>query len=83
MPGKPGSVNPSGHYELRDHPTLDGLVVIWWCPVTGQASPSNMTLGKERIPLLAEACADWELAQVPPPRQAGGGLRAVRDDGTV
>jgi hypothetical protein len=82
MGGKHNSVNPSGHYELRDHPTLEGLVVIWWCPEVGPPDPTNMTLGAERIPLLAEACAEWELAQVPPPRP-GGGLRVVREDGAL
>lgn len=83
MGGKPGSVNPPGRYEIREHPTLDGLVVIWWLPETGPPSPTNITLGAERVPLMAEALAEWELGRsVPPPRRAGG-LRAVRDDGTV
>lgn len=44
-----------GHYEIRDHPSLAGLVVIWWCPAAGVPGPTNMTLGAERVPLLAEA----------------------------
>ena len=83
MGGKPGSVNPPGRYELRDHPSLGGLVDIWWCPVDGPAAQTNMTLGAERVSLLAEALAEWEMAHhaVPEPRR--GGLRAVTDDGTV
>lgn len=46
---------PPGRYEVRDHPSLHGLVVIWWLPEDGPPSATNMTLGAERVPLLAEA----------------------------
>jgi hypothetical protein len=75
-----------GRYEVRDHPTLKDLVVIWWLPASGAPSPTNITLGPSAVPLLAAALADWELTHaVPPPRPAPrpGQLRAVQDDGTV
>jgi len=50
---------PPGHYEVRDHPSLGGLVVIWWVPAAGPPSATNMTLGVERVPLLAEALARY------------------------
>jgi hypothetical protein len=77
-------VNPTGHYELRDHPTLAGLVALWWCPNTGPATPSNINFAQERIPLLAEALAEWELSHtVPPPRHEPGRLRIVGEDGSI
>ena len=30
-------------------------MVIWWVPAAGPPSATNMTLGVERVPLLAEA----------------------------
>jgi len=76
-----------GRYEVRDHPTLKDLVVIWWLPASGAPTPTNMTLGPSAVPLLAAALADWELTHaVPQPRSAQprpGQLRAVQDDGTV
>jgi hypothetical protein len=60
---------------------LKNLVDIWWCPANGPAAKTNMTLAADRIARLAEACAEWELANIPPPRH--GGLRTVTDDGAV
>jgi hypothetical protein len=48
-----------GHYELHWHPTLADLVVIWWHPAAGIPSATNMTLGVERVPLMAKAMATW------------------------
>ncbi len=76
-------VEPTGRYELREHPSVKGLVNVFWHPNTGAADPRPLlTLGEPAVPLLAEALAAWELAHsVPPPRH--GGLRAVKDDGAV
>ena len=77
-------VEPTGHYELRDNPSLTGLVDIWWCPVKGTPARTNMTLAEDRVPLMAEAIADWELTHTvepnPEPKRAAGGLRLVQDD---
>jgi hypothetical protein len=77
-------VEPAGHYELRDSASLTGLVEVWWCPVNGTPAKTNMTLGEDRVMLMAEAFADWELRHVdkpdPEPKRAAGGLRIVRDD---
>jgi hypothetical protein len=70
------SAEARGRYELRPHPSIEGLVVIWWLPVNGLSQPTNMTLGAEAVPLLAEALADYELAHAgPPPHRVQ--LRAV------
>jgi hypothetical protein len=86
MAGKRGT-EPPGHYELRDHPQIKGLIGIYWHPDRGPADARPfITIGPGAIPLLAEALADWELNhhEVPQPRQeAGPGLRAVTDDGEI
>jgi hypothetical protein len=65
------SAEAAGHYEVRPHPSLKDLVVIWWCPVDGITTPTNITLGVQRVPMLAEALADYELANTePPPHRA-------------
>jgi len=70
------SAEAAGRYELRPHPSLDGLVVIWWLPTVGPPGPTNITLGVERVPLLAEALAEYELAHAEPPAHRAQ-LRAV------
>jgi hypothetical protein len=77
------SAEAQGRYEVREHPTLDGLVVIWWLPATGTPSPTNMTLGQDRLPLMAEALADYELRHAEPEVRRAAGLRVVREDGAV
>lgn len=75
-----------GSYEVRPHPTLKGLVVIWWLPAAGAPSPTNMTLGAEAVPLLAAALADYELAHIeapPHPDQPVTRLRVVGEDGVI
>jgi hypothetical protein len=72
-----------GRYELRPHPSLKDLVVIWWLPASGPPSPTNMTLGPSAVPLLAAALADWELSHAVPSPRPPTQLRAVQDDGTV
>jgi hypothetical protein len=79
----PGSVRPGDRYELRDHPSLGGLVVVWWCPQDGTPQRTNITLGGDRVPLLAAALADWELAHHRPVPRPRPGLRAVTEDGAV
>jgi hypothetical protein len=77
-------VEPEGHYEVRDHASVTGLVVIWWKPSDGPPSPTNMTLGLDRVPLLAEALADWELRHVElPEHEPPHSLRVVREDGQL
>lgn len=80
-------VEPTGHYEIRDHPSIKGLLNVFWCPNSGPSDPRPLlTLGGTAVPLLAEALAEWELAhQVPPPRRTTGkpGLRVVNDDGAI
>jgi hypothetical protein len=76
----------AGHYELRAHPKLRGIVNIWWCPAGGPPAQTNMSIGAERVPLLAEALADWELAHAEPPAPPAKHvtrLRAVGEDGTI
>ena len=80
-------VEPTGHYELRDHPTIKELVNVHWHPNGGHPDPRPLlTLGPAAIPLLAEALAEWELEhQVPPPRRETDtrGLRVVGEDGEI
>ena len=77
-------VNPPGHYELREHPSLKDLVNVFWYPRQGASDPRPLlTIGEQMVPLLAEALAEWELAHhVPEPRPAPG-LRVVNDDGEI
>lgn len=83
-------VEPTGHYEAREHPSIKGLVNLFWCPNEGHPDTRPMlTLGESAVPMLAEALADWELAhKVPPPPRnetgrSAGHLRAVNDDGVI
>jgi hypothetical protein len=77
------SNGPLGHYEVRDHPSIADLLNIHWCPDTGP-SAIMVTIGADRVPLLAEALTEYELAHSdPPPRAAGGGLRVIREDGKL
>jgi hypothetical protein len=77
-------VEPTGHYIVRFHPSIKGLVNIYW-QANESAHPDPrplLTLGASAVPVLAEALAEWELEHhAPPPRH--GGLRAVNDDGAV
>jgi hypothetical protein len=77
----------TGHYEVRPHPSVAGLVDVHWCPDAGRADPRPMlTMGEDRVPLLAEALADWELARAEPPAPAArpvSRLRAVGEDGAL
>jgi hypothetical protein len=69
----------SGHYEVRDHSDMRGLVTVYWHPDDGGSPTPILTIGPGRIPPLAAALAEWELAnQIP--AQTG---RAVSDDGAV
>jgi hypothetical protein len=71
-------VEPTGKYELRDHPSVKGLINVFWHP-NGRTHPDSrplLTLGAPAVPLLAEALAEWELAHHEPPEQSGG-LRVV------
>jgi hypothetical protein len=80
-------VEPTGRYVADDHPSIKGLVCVYWHPEGQHRDPRPiLTLGAPAVLLLAEALAEWELSQEPatqPPRQARGGLRAVNDDGAV
>jgi hypothetical protein len=43
-----------GHYEVRDHPTLKGLVTLHWCPAAGPPDPMPLHLnGAMGVPALA------------------------------
>lgn len=53
------SITATGHYEVRDHPSIGGLVVIWWSPDDGPPAPTNMTFGADRVPLLAAALGEY------------------------
>ena len=81
-----------GRYVVDDHPSIKGLVsVFWWPSDRSRRDPQPvLTLGPDAVPLLAEALAEWELEHQPPapaPRRAPGasrgGLRAVNDDGVL
>ena len=58
----------SGHYEVRDHPSIAGLLTICWCP-DGRPRSVMVTIGADRLPRLAEALNDY----------LGPGGRAVDD----
>lgn len=81
-------VQPTGHYEVADHPSVRGLLSIYWHP-EGQLRRDPrpvVNLGPEAVPLLAEALAEWELEHQaqPAPRQAPSArLRVVNEDGVV
>jgi hypothetical protein len=84
-------VEPTGRYVVEDHPSIKGLVCVYW-QAEGRLHRDPrplITLGAPAVPLLAEALADYELEhQVAPapsqvPKQARGRLRAVNDDGVV
>jgi hypothetical protein len=51
--GGRGEAEP-GHYELRDHPSIGGLVNIVWCP-DGQPASVMVTIGAGRLGPLAYA----------------------------
>lgn len=79
-------IEPNGRYEARDHPSIEGLVNVFWHPNEGPSDPRPLlTLGAPAVPLLADALAQYELDHaVPPPRsQANSGLRVVNDDGVL
>ena len=78
-------VEPTGRYVLRDHPSVTGLVNVFWHP-NGELHPDPrplLTLGEPAVPLLAEALAEWELARSIPEQRQAPGLRAVKDDGVI
>jgi hypothetical protein len=56
MPGKPGSVNPPGHYEVRQH-QVSGVLGVFWCSPSEPRGVLQMTMGEDRLPLLAAAVA--------------------------
>jgi hypothetical protein len=69
----------AGKYVLRDHPSVKGLVNVFWQPI-GAARPDPrplVTLGASAVPLLAEALAEWALAHHDEPPEQSGGLRVV------
>jgi hypothetical protein len=79
---------PNGRYVAEEHPTIKGLVCVYWVPQGQHRDPRPLlTLGPGAVPLLAEALADWELAHhapPPAPQQAPSRrLRAVNDDGVI
>jgi hypothetical protein len=55
MPAKGTKGHAAGHYEVRDHPTLKGLVTIHWCPPAGPPDPMPVHLdGAMGVPALAK-----------------------------
>jgi hypothetical protein len=56
-----------GRYEVRPHASISGLVTVWFHPFEGLPGPTNIHLGEDAVPLLAEALAEWELAHAEPP----------------
>jgi hypothetical protein len=81
---------PNGRYVAEEHPSIKGLVCVYWVPQGRHRDPRPLlTLGPGAVPLLAEALAEWELEHqvTPAPRQAPsssrGQLRAVNDDGVI
>jgi hypothetical protein len=63
--GGRGELKP-GHYELRDHPSIGGLVNIVWCP-DGVPASVMVTIGADRLGPLAAALAEY-LGRKPPRR---------------
>jgi hypothetical protein len=78
-----------GHYQVDDHPTVKGLLSIYFYPAgSAHRDPRPLVnIGPEAVPLLAEALAEWELAHqvTPAPQQEAPTrrLRAVNDDGVI
>jgi hypothetical protein len=48
----------AGHYEVRDHPSIAGLLTICWCP-DGRPRTVMVTIGADRLPLLGQAISAY------------------------
>lgn len=58
---------PNGHYEVRQHATVKGLLSIVWIE-PGQAPGSVLNLAPERLPLVAKGLNDY-LTRNPQPAE--------------
>jgi hypothetical protein len=46
-----------GRYEVRPHPSISGLVTVWWIDQLGASALLN--LGDPAVPLFAKALNDY------------------------
>ena len=67
--------SPTAGTRRRDHPSIEGLVNVFWHPNEDHPIPRPLlTLGAPAVALLADALAQYELDhEVAPRSQANGG----------